>query len=203
MNGSAYLPGQEVAVFSNSRKGWIAAHVTAVHRDGSVTCKCHGLPKQKDIPLAMQTPNSIMLVQDSSVTPVPSPSADEVPKEQPTPEASPDGSALKLRTLFEQIADEMKRPIEGFPVDYARSIILHHVTALRAVAQHLQPSAAEQLLRELEENARSRGEADFQRRALKEIVEGVITGTVQMGSSYFGLNLMELGPLGQRQSEAR
>ena len=69
MNGSAYLPGQEVAVFSNSRKGWIAAHVTAVHRDGSVTCKYHGLPKQKDIPLAMQTPNSIMLVQDSSVTP--------------------------------------------------------------------------------------------------------------------------------------
>jgi hypothetical protein len=106
-----------------------------------------------------------------------------------------DGSALKLRTLFEQIADEMKKPIGGCS-NVRQPIILHHVEALRAVAQHLQPSAAEQLLRELEENARSRGEADFQRRALKEIVEGVITGTVHMGSSYFGPNPMELGPLG-------
>ena len=56
MNGSAYSPGQEIAIFSNSQQTWLPAHVIAVHRDGAITCKYHGLAKQKDIPLPLQTP---------------------------------------------------------------------------------------------------------------------------------------------------
>ena len=40
-----------------------------MHRDGSVTVKYHGLPKQRDIPLAMQTPSTIMLAQCSGDKP--------------------------------------------------------------------------------------------------------------------------------------
>ena len=43
-------------MFSNSQQTWLPAHVIAVHRDGAITCKYHGLAKQKDIPLPLQTP---------------------------------------------------------------------------------------------------------------------------------------------------
>ena len=43
-------------MYSQSHQQWLPAHVIAVHRDGAITCKYHGMEKQKDIPLVHQTP---------------------------------------------------------------------------------------------------------------------------------------------------